>query len=258
MSHSIELVQNVQAPPARVWRACATAQGLQNWQADEVQGRVSAGERLRLRWPALGAEIELVVAGVDVGRRVTLEAAGSRVDITLDPGRVQVAQDGLAPGDEADGVASSWRLSLALLAHQLEHHVGRARRVAWFFKSVRASSDAAHVFFTEPAALSSWLIRAGNLDLHSGHAQLVLGWGDHLSGKVLAHTPGRDLALSWQERDNSVLVLRTLPSPMVPNERLVAVVWSCWSDYADSARTRDGLSMAVGRLARILSTAGEA
>ena len=100
--------------------------------------------------------------------------------------------------------------------------------------------------------------RTGNLDLRSGQVQLVLGWGERLSGKVLAHTPGRDLALSWQERDNSVLILRTLPSPTVPNERLVAAVWSCWSDGAESARTRDGLSTAVGHLARILSTAGEA
>jgi uncharacterized protein YndB with AHSA1/START domain len=258
LNHSIQVVQAVHAPPARVWRACASTEGLQNWQADEVRGRVRPGEQLRLRWPALGAEIELGVGSVEEGRRVTLQAAGSTVEMAITPGTVTVAQDGLAAGDESDGVASSWRLSLALLAHHLEHHAGRTRQVSWFFKSMRTSSDAAHVFFTEPAALSSWLTRAGELDLRGGHAELVFNWGEQLSGQVLAHTPGRDLAISWQQQDNSVLVLRTLPSPLVSNERLVAAVWSCWSDCAGSTRTRDGLGMAMGRLARILSTTGEA
>ena len=219
---------------------------------------MAPGERLHLRWPALGAEIELVVQGIEEGRRVTLHGAGSHVEMALGPGQVTVAQDGLTPGDESEGVASSWRLSLALLAHHLQHHEGRPRRVGWFFKSVRTSSDAAYVFFTEPVALCNWLTRAGALDLHNGRAELVLSWGEELSGRVLAHTPGRDLALSWQQLDDSVLVLRTLPSPLVPNERLVAAVWSCWTDRAGSAKTRNGLEAAVDRLARTLASPGAA
>jgi hypothetical protein len=75
---------------------------------------------------------------------------------------------------------------------------------------------------------------------------------------VLANTPGRDIALSWPEDGDSVLCLRTLPSPRTLEERLLLVYWSRWSETEPKAERRRGLTTALGRLARNLDRSPDA
>jgi uncharacterized protein YndB with AHSA1/START domain len=249
VSETVLLSQLVRASPERIWDACAQPKGMRNWQADEVEGRVAPGQRLALRWPALGASIELTVAELDMGRRLVLQAGRCRVTVTVQPGSVK---------DETEGVASSWRVALALLAHHLEQHPLRGRHVSWFLQSVRTSAAAAHVFFTEPSALRTWLAPDAEPLVPAGPVRMRLAWGERLTGRVLAHTAGRDVALSWEEQEQSVLVLRTLPSPRYADERLVAAVWSYWGEQQPPPQARKGLAMAVRRLAGALASRGTA
>ena len=258
VQRSIELSQSVNAPPERVWHACSDPAGLCNWQADEVSGRIAPGARVRLRWPALGAAIELDVVEVETGRRLILQTGASRLQLVIEPGRVTLTQDGLTADDEAEGVASAWRASLALLAHHLQHHDGARRRVSWFVRPVLTTAEAAHVFFTERSALRSWLTRSGEVAEQNSQVQLRLAWGEELTGTVLSRTPGRDVALSWIQQAQSVLLLRTLPSPRARDERLVAAVWSHWGPLPALERTEEQLALAVHRLARVLGGSGEA
>jgi hypothetical protein len=87
--------------------------------------------------------------------------------------------------------------------------------------------------------------------------QLELAWQEPLTGTVLANTPGRDVAISWQERGQSVLALRTLPSASSPGERVLALSWSRWNDDAGSQTSRQ-LGLALGRLQRALGGGGAA
>jgi uncharacterized protein YndB with AHSA1/START domain len=254
----VEVSQSVSAPPGLVWQACATPDGIQNWQADEVEGTIAPGARIRLRWPALRASMELEVLELEAGRRLVLRAGVSRVSVVLEPDRVRLTQDGLSGADECEGAASSWKAALALLAHHLEFHPHGRRRVEWYVQSAATSATAAHVFFTEPAALQTWLAQQATAIVPTATVHLQLAWGEQLTGRVLAHTPGRDVALSWPEQHDSALVLRTLPSPFDARQRLVAVVWSRWGNHPAPTATREGLAAAVRRLARALAQGGNA
>jgi len=76
---------------------------------------------------------------------------------------------------------------------------------------------------------------------------------------VLCRAPGRDVALTWEEQNDSVLVLRTLPSPRASQERVVAICWSKWGatepgEHAIETELRRSLE----RLGALLAMSGSA
>jgi uncharacterized protein YndB with AHSA1/START domain len=249
---SIRLYQPLVAPPERVWRACVEPDLIACWQADEALGSVEPGGKLVLRWPALDTAVQLAVLEVVRHERVVVKNGRSRVEFLLMPDGFAVTHDGLQHGDECEGVASSWRLSLALLAHYLHRHWGRRRRVTWFVRALPTSAETAHVFFSEAAGLGTWLAARGEIGPQGGEYALRTAWGETMTGRVLSHTRGRDVLLSWEEDGGSTLALRTLPSPRDPDQRLLAVVWSRFSSEKAPDARRAGLSAAVDRLARVL------
>jgi uncharacterized protein YndB with AHSA1/START domain len=249
---SIRIYQPLSTPPDRVWRACVDPDLIACWQADEAFGKVEPGGKLVLRWPALDAAVQLDVLEVLRHERVVLENARSRVEFLLMPDGLAVTHDGLEYGDEADGVASSWRLSLGLLAHYLERHWGKRRKVRWFVRSLRTSAETAHVYFSEAAGLGKWLASHGEIGARGTEYRLHAAWGEAMSGRVLSQTTGRDVLLTWEEDASSTLAFRTLPSPRDPDQRLLAVVWSRFGGTEPSEERCAGIETAVDRLARVL------
>ena len=89
-----------------------------------------------------------------------------------------------------------------------------------------------------------------------------------MTGRVLAGDSGRDVALTWRETNDSVLVFRSLPSPTHRDERILAACWSRW--VAPTSRGDDDLGetevksieveleRSVRRLARELDRGGVA
>jgi hypothetical protein len=92
--------------------------------------------------------------------------------------------------------------------------------------------------------------------------------GDPMTGTVLAADGGRDVAFSWEETDDSVVVLRSLPSPASKDERVIAMCWSRWlsaspetgaqgkAEEAEIQRVEGELKRAVQRLALVLDRSG--
>jgi hypothetical protein len=74
-----------------------------------------------------------------------------------------------------------------------------------------------------------------------------------MSGRVLAATAGRDVAISWHEEADSVLCMRTLPSRRHPEERLIVLYWSRWTDAPAPDATLLELNAALDRLVHLLS-----
>ncbi|MEB2310757.1 MAG: SRPBCC domain-containing protein [Sorangiineae bacterium] len=248
----IRLEQRVTATAGEVWEACATPEGLARWQADEVKGSVTPGGTLELAWPGLGAALTLEIAELDRHRRITFEGGGARVTLALAPGKLLLEHTEPDSEEERAGVTSSWRVSLALLAHALERHPGRERRVTWFAQPARVSSETLHVYFTAASALGGWLARRGSVGSEGSRYQLELAGGAPMSGRVLANVPGRDVALEWEEDGGSTLVLRSLPSPLVPRERLIVLGWSRFAvEPAEPALARE-VASALARLARLV------
>jgi uncharacterized protein YndB with AHSA1/START domain len=253
----ILLTQAIEAPLERVWQACSEVRGLTAWQADEASGEMVPGRRVELRWPALGVSLPLDVHEVLPERRIVLGAGRSRLTLALTPGEVTLSQDGVGEGDEAEGVRSSWRLSLALLAHYCERHAGARRAVRWLLRPARTSAATAHVFFTEPSALAGWL-GSGSLGPTGARFTLDLVWGERMTGRVLSSTPGRDVSFTWDEDDSSVICLRTLPRPFSEQERWIVLSWSRWSASAPPRERLEALAAAHRRLVAILDAPGSA
>jgi uncharacterized protein YndB with AHSA1/START domain len=257
---SVVVEQTVRAPAERIWAACSNASGLRAWQADEIEGEVAPGAELILGFPSLGVAVQLEVERVEEQRRVVLCADDSRLELAITPGRIVLTHSADFDDDECAGTLSSWRLSLATLAHYLEQHDGQERTVHWAVARAPTSVDAAHAFFTLSGAHSGWLTRgssgSGIGDVGSEVA-LDLAWGSRLTGRVLSHTPPRDVLLSWRETNESLLALRTLPSPDTAHERLLIATWSSWG-LSQTAAIAQHLTTALSRLSRLLQNRASA
>jgi uncharacterized protein YndB with AHSA1/START domain len=257
MTRSIRIVQRVEAPLDLVWNACADARGLARWQADEVEGDVAPDSTLVMRWPDLRAELRVRVVELAEGRAVAFQAGDSLVRLELEPGSLSLTHSGLGSEDEARGSTSSWRAALAILAHGLARHPERDRRVHRRLQRARTRAETAHVFFTDRAALGAWLTRDGRVGATGETVALRLADGATLTGRVLSNEPGRDVALSWSEDDDSVLTLRTLPG-VEGGERLIALGWSRWTERSAPDARLTQFEAALERLARMLETSPSA
>jgi uncharacterized protein YndB with AHSA1/START domain len=257
---SVFVQQTIRAPAERIWRACSNAVGLRAWQADEIEGEVTQGAELILGWPTLGVSVELEVQLVEAERRIVLCTEDARLELVVAPGRVSLTHSADFDDDERDGTLSSWRLSLATLAHYLEHHDGEERTVHWAIARAATSLEDAHAFFTLSGAQSGWLTRSSTgtgIGEVGTEIALDLAWGSSMTGRVLSHTPPRDVLLSWRETNESVLALRTLPSPDTAGERLLIATWSSWG-LTQTEPIAQNLSTALSRLTRILDNRASA
>jgi uncharacterized protein YndB with AHSA1/START domain len=254
---AFNLVQPINAPREIVWQALSRPGGLTAWQADEVEGTVQEGARLILRYPALGAEAEVQVTELHDGERIALSWGAHRVSFCIEAGGVSLQCSGISDPDELRGTGSAWTLSLATLAHYCEHHHGASRSVCWLTGKTKASPDVLHAYLTEPWAHESWLGSGSGIGALGSDVRIQLSEELSLSGKVLAHTPGRDVLISWTEDDDSVVAFRSLPSP-VSDERIVAMLWSRWSPRAPKPGALSCLRTAHSRLLTVLGRAGEA
>lgn len=258
MTGEVRLGKSIRASREELFRACATTDGLERWYADRVTGAMTRGSSVRLEWPELNAGVELHVAELVPNERIVLASGESRVTLTVSEGHLELVHEGLAPTDDVPGFGSSWRVALAVLAHAVEAHPGRPRRTDWIARPARTSATLAHLCFTEPEALTSWLGRAEKIGAEGQPYSIRLETGETMQGKVVARPSGRDVAFTWEERGNSVVVFRTLPSPS-EGERVLAVCWSHWTpEEAGERAVVNGFERAIERLSSVLLQSGEA
>jgi uncharacterized protein YndB with AHSA1/START domain len=256
---TIRISQKIPASLDALWLACATPSGIAGWQADQVTGVVQPGETLGLGWPDLGVSIRLDVVELLEGRRVVFGHGQSRVRFEVREGEVELSHSAPFEDDEEIGTESSWRLALGTLAHYLDRYAGQERETVWLVKPAKTSAEAAHAFFTLPDALAAWLGRASApIGAVGTRYRIELGAGGSMSGVVLAHTEGRDLALRWDEANYSVITFRTLPSPVGEQERLLVISWSRWAELDNAERIAGELDGALARLVQRLGAAGAA
>jgi uncharacterized protein YndB with AHSA1/START domain len=256
---TIRISQKIPASSDALWVACATPSGIAGWQADKVTGAVEPGETVGLGWPDLGVSIRLDVLELNEGRLVVFGHGESRVRFEVKEGEVELSHSAPFEDDEELGTESSWRLALGTLSHYLERYAGQERETVWLVKPAKTTAEAAHAFFTLPDALGAWLGRASTtLGAVGSRYRIALSGGGTMSGVVLAHTEGRDLALRWDEANYSVITFRTLPSPTGEHERLLVISWSRWSYLENAERIAGELDGALARLVQLLGGAGAA
>jgi uncharacterized protein YndB with AHSA1/START domain len=256
---ALTIHQPVSAGPAVVWKAIATPRGIARWQADEAEGDIKEGGLLRLHWLAFGASIDLQVLECVPHRQLRLKRGSTEVVFTLQDQGVVLTQYGLEPGDDLDGLRSSWQMALAQLAHSVERHPGRRRHVEWIVRTTQTQPEALHSFFTDPTFLNLWLGQCSETLVQGQRYELALHSGLTIAGKVLASVAGRDVALACETMDDSVLIWRSLPHPENTAERVIAMSVSQWGKVSRAgARLIEQLDAAQGRLTAILASLGQA
>ncbi|HVU05761.1 MAG TPA: hypothetical protein VHE30_28630 [Polyangiaceae bacterium] len=258
MTGVVRLGKSIHASREDLFRYCATTQGLERWYADRVTGRVARGSEIRLEWSELGAGVDLRVTEVIQNESVVFENGESRLTLRFGDGTISLLHEGPDVANDVPGFESSWQVALAVLAHALTVHGGRPRRTRWVTRPARTSASRAHVCFTEPEALSRWFGHNAWIGAEGEEYELELADGEAMQGTVLARVPGRDVAYVWEDRGDSVLVMRTLPLT-TPGERLVALCWSQWTkETPDEDHVLLGLERALERLALVLAQSGDA
>jgi uncharacterized protein YndB with AHSA1/START domain len=226
-ANSLHFRASIDAPDELLWSYLSTASGLACWQADTVEGDLESGS-FSLRWPELGARLDLSVADAERGRRLVLRAGGTSVTLGVQSGVVELLHEGLDEGDDFSGFESSWLTALALLKLAATRHPRVPRAVVWLFAPVPTTADHLHCYFTESAALSTWLGQTPQ-DFSAGAPyQIELFGGQSIGGEVLYCQ--RDVCLHVREWNHGALALRSLPGP--EDGRVAALGISTWESRA--------------------------
>lgn len=235
--NSLFLRAHIDASDDLLWSYLSTAEGLACWQADTVEGDIQTGS-FSLRWPELGARLDLTVAEIERGRCLVLRAGGTSLSLLVQDGCVELQHRGLDDDDDLIGFESSWLTALALLGLSATRHPRAPRSVNWFFAPVPISADLLHCYFTESTALATWLGNTSS-DLSAGNPyRMEVFGGQSISGDVLYSK--RDVCLHVSDWNDGALAMRSLPGP--DNGRIAALGISTWRTHApkETAPTLEG------------------
>ncbi len=233
----------INAPRDLLWDYLSTSRGLACWQADQVEGSLDEGE-FSLRWPQLGARMDLSVAEVSRGQRIVLRAGETALELTLEEGELLLQHHGLDEDDDLIGLASSWKAALSVLAWAVTRHPRIERRVHWLFQPIQASAELVHHYFTDRQGLNLWLGSSPSSLSQGKRYELDINY-QIITGEVLCAE--RDVCLSIDEWKNGTLTLRTLPAP--EDRRVAAVGLSTWG-YSLNPTLIAHLESSLNRLAR--------
>lgn len=235
--------QSIDAPRDLLWKYVSSAGGLAAWQADAVTGDLES-RNFSLKWPELGARLDLSVAEVEMGERIVLRSGATALELKVSDGQVELTHRGLDPDDDLEGFESSWKTALALLRLATTKHPGQTRTVRWLFEKVETPAELLHHYLTAAPALGTWLGKSDGPLVTAEHYEIQLFGGGTMSGDVL-HAE-RDVCLHVGEWNNGALSMRSLPGP--DNARIAALGISTFKGEAPS-NVRPALKGALNRLA---------
>jgi uncharacterized protein YndB with AHSA1/START domain len=259
---SISVEVRTSAPVDHAWAAWAEPDKLAHWFVDRAYGDVRPGGVMTWVFEQFGYEIPYPVLEATAPERLVFggEIPGYppfRLEITIarEGGETVVRlfnsgfRDGAAWDDEYQGVASGWRLSLALLRHYLEAHYGTPKRTILALQPAPVDYGTILSWFTDASKLSRWLTRSGAIGAPGTPAHLVLQSGETVRGTVL-EVSRQEAAVTWDD-ENIALELKAFS--MGPT-RMVGVRATGWGvSEQRMASLADSLGEAVGRLARELA-----
>jgi uncharacterized protein YndB with AHSA1/START domain len=249
------------APPEHAWAAWADPEKIAHWFVDRAYGDVRPGGVMTWVFDQFKLEIPYPVLEATAPSRLVLggEIPGFppfRLEITIarDKGEtvVRLFNSGFREGAQWDeeyaGVASGWRLSLALLREYLERHYGTPKQSILVMQPAPFQLFEILPWFTEEARLAQWLTTSGGVGAPGSPAHLVMRNGEVLRGTVLDVT-GQEAALSW---DDANMALEFKAFAMGPS-RVVGIRLTGWD--ADTSRMRSletSFRDALARLAALL------
>ena len=261
-TRSISCEMRTTASPEHAFAAWADPERIAHWFVDRAFGDVRPGGVMTWVFEKFGYEIPYPVLEVTPPEKFVLggETPGGptfRLEITIarEHGETVVRlfnsgfRDGAQWDEEYQGVASGWRMSLAILKHYLEAHYGTPKRTVLVLRPAPLDYATVLPWFTEPSKLARWLTRSGAIGAPGERAELVLRSGTTVRGTVLDVT-SQEAALSW---DDEAMALE-LKAFSMGSQRMVAVRATGWG-VGESRMTalEKELDGAVSRLAEAIA-----
>jgi uncharacterized protein YndB with AHSA1/START domain len=260
-TRSISCEMRTTAPPEHAFAAWAEPERIAHWFADRAFGDVRPGGVMTWVFEKFGYEIPYPVLEVVPPEKFVLggQIPGGptfRLEITIarEGGETVVRlfnsgfRDGAQWDEEYQGVASGWRMSLAILRHYLEAHYGTPKRSVLVLRPATFDYASVLPWFTDEAKLGRWLTRSGAIGAPGDRAELVLQNGATVRGTVLEVT-GQEVAVSWDDEDLAL----ELKAFTMGTQRMVAIRATGWgvSESRMQALEAD-LDAAVDRLAKAI------
>ena len=211
-TRSIEIEQEIPAPPAEVWEALTTGEGLKNWFPADARVEPGVGGSIWLSWGP-GMEAEAPITQWQPGRRMGWEerygedADGRPIKVAVDfhvEGRegvtvVRLVQSGLsadAQWDEMyDSLVDGWTYFLFNLAFAFAKHRGKSRRLLWR----RVATDLGRDELWE-RLLAAAIVSAG-----ADGTVASIELGDPARAEVVSVRPGHHYAATLPGLDDSLL-----------------------------------------------------
>jgi uncharacterized protein YndB with AHSA1/START domain len=254
------------ATPQQAWEAWADPEKIAHWFVDRAAGEAKPGGTMTWFFDGFGYVLPYKVVDAEPGKLFVLKWEGSQggpvgiLEVTIErkggATLIQLVNSGFredaAWDEEYEGVASGWRMSLAILKYYLENHFGRAKTALLIMRPASFTYEQLHTYFVDASKLSLWLTRSGAIGKVGDACRLELRDGgtsmETLTGCVLADT-GREVTLSWQEIGGTLELKGFAMGP----QRVVGVRCISWNLNPEEHKHFEGyLSAAVERLVGLL------
>lgn len=153
------------APCARLWKAWADPELLQQWFCDHAWGDIRVGGdyywkfddfdvQAHFRIPELIPEVRMTLAGMDgsVDFQLQMEGHGSRMTV-----KQQWHPEHVPDPETVAGVRSGWLMAMALMRHYAENYFGQPKQTLLIRRPWAGSLAQAQPYYQDPRELRRWL-----------------------------------------------------------------------------------------------------
>ena len=249
------------AEPEAVWAALTDAEELTRWFPPRARVEPGVGGSVWMSWDDEGFEASQGITLWEPPSRLRLEievpdlAAPLATDYFLRARSgggtaLRIVQSGFSADASWDGQYDAsvrgWRLALSEMKHMLERHRGEYRVFVSSHRDLEGRDQGVCAF--NAIVGEEMLAASGGFEgLSAGDAySATTAWGESISGRVIVHVPGKDLAVSVKEwGDAYVNVMIAFPTLTGWTGRAIvrASFWGGGRAEAEPARGRIGAAM---------------
>jgi uncharacterized protein YndB with AHSA1/START domain len=245
------------ATPQQAWEAWADPEKIAQWFTDRASGEAQPGATMTWFFDQFGYALPYTVVDAEPGKLFVLKWEPPQGDTGILEVRIERQggttlvklinsgfREDAAWNDEYEGVASGWKMALAILKHYLENHFGRSKTMILLLRPAAFDYHQLREYFLDESKLARWLTTSGSIGKVGDSCELKLRDDGTLHGQVLAVTQ-REVTVSWKEIGGT---LELKAFAMGPQRMLGVRVFSWRLNASETKKIESQMEAAVDRL----------
>jgi uncharacterized protein YndB with AHSA1/START domain len=247
------------ATPLQAWEAWADPEKIAQWFTDRASGgEAKPGGTMAWFFDKFGYALPYTVLDAEPGKLFVLKWEPPQGDTGILEVRIEQQggttlvklinsgfREDAAWNDEYEGVASGWKMALAILKHYLENHFARAKTMILVLRPASFNYEQLREYFLDESKLARWLTTSGSIGKVGDSCELKLRDDGMLHGQVLAVTR-REVTVSWKEIGGT---LELKGFSMGPQRLLGVRIFSWRLNASEAKKIENQIEAAVDRLA---------